>query len=185
MWVRRNVALGMATSGFIWMASVRTFCNLSSSTSEHIAREFEQRYIPEPNSGCWLWLAATMGNGYGQFSYLGMRESAHRHSYRVHNGPISDHNDVLHKCDIPCCVNPDHLFVGTHADNMNDMARKRRHPGNPRTPGMLRPRAKLSPLLADEIRMSPKSPRELADHFRVHIETIYRVRRGECYRKAS
>lgn len=81
---------------------------------------FESKYIPEPNSGCWLWEAAVVQNGYGTISVnKGMRR-AHRVSYELYVGNIPDNLMVLHKCDVRCCVNPDHLFLGTHQDNMDD-----------------------------------------------------------------
>lgn len=91
---------------------------------------FETNYIPEPNSGCWLWLGATLGKGYGQMQ-LGrsadkQERLAHRVAWRLFKGPIPEGLDVLHHCDVPSCVNPDHLFLGTDFDNMKDMRDKGR-----------------------------------------------------------
>src|SRR5690606_8870409 len=93
---------------------------------------FEEKYIPEPNSGCWLWVGALTGN-YGQLKYKGRHGGnilAHRASYEIYKGPFNKGLDVLHKCDNPSCVNPDHLFLGDHSDNMLDMSTKIR--ANPR-----------------------------------------------------
>lgn len=76
-------------------------------------------------SGCWLW-RATGGRRYGSLFVDGRREQAHRVSWLLHRGKIPDGLHVLHKCDTPLCVNPDHLFLGTHADNMADMKAKGR-----------------------------------------------------------
>jgi hypothetical protein len=78
--------------------------------------------------GCWLWTGAPAQWGYGQFGMANKHWLAHRVSWFFHNGPIPDGMFVCHRCDVPLCVNPDHLFLGTHQDNMDDMRAKRRHP---------------------------------------------------------
>lgn len=75
---------------------------------------------------CWLWLGSKSGGGYGQFFLNGSKTGAHRASYILHYGPIPDGLDVLHTCDVPLCVNPAHLRLGTHTDNMHDMTAKGR-----------------------------------------------------------
>lgn len=79
---------------------------------------------------CWLWRASTV-KGYGQFAApreLGGHPHiyAHRMAWILTNGPIPDNRSVLHRCDIPLCVRPDHLFLGTQADNLNDARAKGR-----------------------------------------------------------
>lgn len=76
---------------------------------------------------CWLWKGATSRGDYGVFNIGGKLERAHRLSYEIHNGPITKGLHCLHKCDEPNCINPDHLFLGTNQDNVNDMVRKQRH----------------------------------------------------------
>lgn len=78
--------------------------------------------------GCWWWTASTNPSGYGQLRFGKELKSAHRISYELTNGKIPKGLFVLHKCDNPSCVRPDHLFLGTPADNMRDMINK--HRGN-------------------------------------------------------
>lgn len=86
--------------------------------------------IPEPNSGCWIWDGTLGSGGYGVtivcISARKMSLRAHRISYAAFNNVEIDNGLVCHKCDNPSCVNPDHLFLGTHLDNMRDMKKKGR-----------------------------------------------------------
>lgn len=95
-------------------------------------KRFERFVSPEPNSGCWLWTGAGAGKGYGMFRYGGRRPRgalmyAHRFAFSQWKSVIPEGMSVLHRCDVRCCVNPDHLFLGTQADNMRDMTAKGRN----------------------------------------------------------
>ncbi len=88
---------------------------------------FDSKWIPDPTSGCWLWTASVDRNGYGWFQNgVGRAAKAHRISHELHVGPIPRGLNVCHKCDVPGCVNPDHLFLGTHKDNVDDKVQKGR-----------------------------------------------------------
>lgn len=93
-----------------------------------------EKSIPEPNSGCWLWLGATGPFGHGRFHHPFRKKGlqAHRFIYESLRGEIPSDLIACHKCDNPACVNPDHIFIGTQADNMADMRRKGRGSEPPR-----------------------------------------------------
>ena len=84
------------------------------------------------SEGCWIWTGGLNEEGpYGNFRWLGMVCLAHRLSYMLHFGDIQKRTDgenvcVCHRCDVPLCVRPDHLFLGTASDNMLDMVKKKR-----------------------------------------------------------
>jgi len=86
----------------------------------------EEMTMPVTECGCWIWMGAIWSRGYGQWSRGAADRKAHRQSYREYRGEIPAGLHVLHHCDIPLCVNPDHLFLGTHTDNMRDKIAKGR-----------------------------------------------------------
>jgi hypothetical protein len=77
----------------------------------------EQRSIPEPNSGCWLWIGTEAPGGYGFINLRGRRMTAQRGSYLMFKGAIPDGLEIDHLCRNPGCVNPDHLEAVTHQEN--------------------------------------------------------------------
>jgi hypothetical protein len=143
-----------------------------------VAERLERLSIPEPNSGCWLWLGSINAQGYGQIMMRNQRKmKAHRVSFETYNGSIPDGLHVLHRCDLPGCINPEHLFCGTVSDNMRDMYTKRRHP-KVRLLGVLHPGAKLTENQVREIIASPKRTRGLAKRFGVSNSRISAIRKG-------
>jgi hypothetical protein len=84
----------------------------------------EERSIPEPNTGCWIWLGALTGRGYGALNVDGRLRVVHRVSFEVFIGPIGKGQVVRHLvCDNPPCINPGHLAAGSQLDNVRDMFR--------------------------------------------------------------
>lgn len=137
----------------------------------------ENSYIPEPNSGCWLWLGLTNEKGYG-LVYVRVGEKirnrkAHRIRWEVHHGPIPEGLCVLHRCDVPGCVNPAHLFLGTLAENIADMVAKgRNRTGARKTLNG----AKLGEAEVRLIRSSTANGHDLAAELGVHWHSIWRIR---------
>ena len=99
-----------------------------------LEERFRDKYKIRDDTGCWLWIAACNNMGYGVVCDGGKMVLAHRVSYKLYVGGIPTGEGyhgtcVLHRCDVPNCVNPDHLMLGTHKDNMGDCKAKGRHRG--------------------------------------------------------
>lgn len=81
---------------------------------------------PVTESGCWIFTGCTTLDGYGRIRYKGETKLAHVVSYEIFKGTVPDNLMVMHSCDVRCCINPDHLGIGSHNDNMKDMTSKGR-----------------------------------------------------------
>jgi hypothetical protein len=139
----------------------------------------ENRSERIPEAGCWLWIGTILSGNYGQLSVNGHRLLAHRASYLAHHGQIPVGLLVLHQCDVPCCVNPAHLFLGTNKDNTADMMRK----GRDRTPrGATNGASKLSEDDVRAIRASPRRNCDLVNEFGVCDSVISEIRSGKSWR---
>lgn len=162
---------------------------MSRWNPEPIEKRFADRYIPEPNSGCWLWTGEIDAYGYGSF-FLGkvkeegkwrkMRAKAHRLSWSLHYGDAPADQEVCHACDMPACVNPVHLFLGTHGENMADRDVKMRQ-----AHGEKQGAAKLTEADVREIMASRGTCQSLADQFGVHLATVNDIRRGITWKHLS
>jgi len=97
---------------------------------EEAIRRFWSYVDKTDPSGCWVWIGALHSDGYGKLWWEGRHSYiAHRAAYEISLGDIPEGMCVCHKCDNPPCVNPDHLFLATHKDNMRDMVTKGRARG--------------------------------------------------------
>lgn len=133
--------------------------------------------MPVTECGCWLWLNAVDRQGYGAASLRGKYERSNRAAWIAFNGDIPDGLHVLHRCDIPSCVNPDHLFLGTQAANMADKARKGRA-----SSGESHNDAKLTVEKVKAIRASGETIAVLASRYGVGMTTVWKARNGVTWR---
>lgn len=144
---------------------------------------FHAQYVPEPNSGCWLWTGIDNGKGYPRMGVRGRRISAHRISYELHKGAIPAGMSICHHCDVRCCVNPNHLFVGTLADNAADMVAKDRQARGRRV--------NTTKLTEEQVRQIRKlaaeglGPRALERMFPVNHSTIQLIVRRKTWRHVA
>ena len=142
------------------------------------SERFEDCISPEPNSGCWLWDGGRSKGqrGYYRIDFNGRTMLVHRFAYERYRGPVPSGLIVCHHCDVRCCVNPDHLFLGEPVDNTADMIRKGRMPRGER-----RGHAKLTDEQAAAIKASPLSSRLIAAQYGVGSSTIRKLRRGKTW----
>lgn len=84
------------------------------------------RYEPVTESGCWIWTGVLNADGYGVISFGGKRYMAHRKSLELSGVDVPDNLQVNHRCDVACCINPSHLYVGTQKENIADMISRKR-----------------------------------------------------------
>lgn len=134
------------------------------------AEYFFNRSMPEPNSGCWIWTGRITEYGYGRFSNKKVARQAHRASLEISIGKRLNRMEyACHKCDVRCCVNPDHMYVGSQLDNMRDMIMKGRS------------KSKLTKEDIMYILQSREPQSVLASLFSVTQSTISNVKLGKVF----
>lgn len=138
---------------------------------DNLPKRIADKIIPEPNSGCWLWIGCNSGGPrpYGGICMNGIMRKAHRVIYEITFGEIPHGLEVCHSCDNTYCVNPDHLFAGTHLENMKDRDKKKRRA---RPIGSSNPCARLTEEDVLEIRKSNETQVILAKRFNTHQTNI-------------
>ncbi len=140
---------------------------------------FEKRFIPEPNTGCWLWLAGVNpSNGYGRF-YGPARKLlyAHKFSYTFYKGPIPRGLILRHTCDVKICVNPDHIILGTHLDNARDAVQRGLY-----SKGETHGCVKLDVTTVLAIREAKGSTLEVARRFNISRMHVDRIRQRRSWK---
>lgn len=141
-----------------------------------LAVRIENGVMPVTECGCWIWMGLLDANGYGQIKVAGRMERVHRASWKTFVGPIPAGMKALHRCDIRCCANPDHLFLGTQFDNMADMFRKGR---NAVVLGEANPNSKLTADQVREIRQSGLGCVALGKQYGVGKSMISYIKTGK------
>jgi len=150
-----------------------------------IAERIEYYSIPVPFAGCHIWTGGTNKRGYGVISLGGqLAGMAHRAAWEVRNGAIPDGMHVLHRCDTPSCVNPDHLFLGTNRDNINDkVAKGRAKLGNKvDRRGIKNPACILSEDLVREIRRSTGTYKAISARLSISFGTVASIKTGRSWK---
>jgi hypothetical protein len=137
-------------------------------------KPFDQKYVPVPESGCWLWTSGWDSDGYG---LAANNVKAHRLSFELHTGPIPKGFFVCHRCDTPACVNPEHLFLGTPLDNSRDMAEKGRS-----VKGQKQTNSKLTEADVRRIVASTEPSASLCKRLGVSSCLIRHIRNGRAWR---
>lgn len=133
-------------------------------------REAFEANVSKQDNGCWLWIGGLTSKGYGSFSWTpaGLNHvSAHRESWKIYKGRLRKKTHVLHSCDTPRCVNPEHLFKGNQLTNMRDMVRKGRQ-----VKGERQHCAKLNADKVLAIRKDPRTNLQIGLEYGVSAPTI-------------
>lgn len=141
-------------------------------SNEALREHLLKHSIPEPNTGCWLWLRCVQEFGYGRINTGDIQTYTHRASFLAFRGDIPSGLCVLHSCDVPSCINPDHLRLGTKQENTNDAKRRKRGLGA---------RSRLTEEQVDEMRrrlLAGETTVALAPEYGVCRQYLGRIRKG-------
>lgn len=145
------------------------------------------RCIPVPESGCWIWLMSVIQDGYGRMQLGPRKVLAHRFSYETFVGPIPDGMLVLHSCDVPPCINPNHLFLGDDAANSADKVAKQRQARGP-THGLRGNDCPASKLKEDDIRAIRADSRSgdlIASDYGICSSNVYFIKARKTWRHVA
>lgn len=137
-----------------------------------IATRLAGHSSPQPN-GCIQWNGSLNNKGYGQIRIQKKLVSTHRAAFEVVNGPLAEDQQVLHRCDNPRCINPEHLFLGTPASNSADKVSKWRD-----ARGFRLPHTKLSDGDVQTIRSAPGTQKQIAEAYGVTQSQVSRIKSG-------
>lgn len=160
-------------------------CQRCAASPRTIESMFLDKIEPEPNSGCWIWIGSRGRQGYGHFWWGGKCLKAHRASYMLHVGEIPPGLDIMHRCDNPSCVNPEHLRAATTRENVQDMwAKGRGRPARRAANGNARLTEFGRQYVVDMLLLGfPTS--KIADKCGIATSTVRRIARGEIWRAGA
>lgn len=173
-------------NGIVGMSTGKRYLNKrDDKIVMSVKNRFYQNTLLPNDNGCMLWIGIINKLGYGTMAKCMGYNTIHRYSYFLHYGEFNKKLHVLHKCDIRNCVAPDHLFLGTHQDNMNDMIKKGRL--NNRN-GENASNIKLTKIQVSEIRKrlaNGDTHISIANDFKVHKTTITAINIGRNWKELS
>lgn len=143
---------------------------------------FEERFwsLVNRSGACWLWTGSLTALSYGVFTGRidGVNfDKAHRYSWALHNGPIPEGKHVLHRCDNRWCVNPEHLWIGTQAENVEDALKKGRHVAGSRVGT-----SRFDDETIIAIRMADGPIADVARQFGCDYTHVMRIQRSDCWK---
>jgi hypothetical protein len=172
------------TEGYLLKRGKGKYCSRAcahGAQHEHYASLFWDRVDKGAPNGCWIWQGVCTTFGHGRLEWNGRPHKAHRIAYELTYGAIPPGMFVCHTCDVPACVNPAHLFLGTNEDNMADAASKGRTAKGERMGG--------SKLTADQVRSIRKlraaggrTRLSIAQQFGVSEATVKSILSGRTWR---
>lgn len=138
--------------------------------------------VSEDKSGCWIWTGRTLPFGHGQTTFGGKLQLTHRIAWQLIHGEIPDGKCILHLCDNPACVRPDHLFLGTKSDNNTDRANKGR---NAPKSGEMNGRAKLTwddvRIIRSRYNSGTAKVKDIINEYKIGKSTFWHIIRNETW----